>query len=109
MNVGDSVSTALWIVASLQLRKLLFGRGYQGVEAEIIDPKRHFLPSLFPLRPEGTLDREYESRREGLIMVIMKRLPTAWSTASSFKIGRDFSEASPAIAFMVRPSTHPHW
>lgn len=109
VDVGDSVSTALWPAASLQLRKLVSSRGYHGVEVEIIDPKRHFLPSLFPIRPDDTLVREYESRRKGLITVIMKRLSTAWSTASLFKIGRDFSEATPAIVVMVRPKAHAHW
>lgn len=106
VDVGNSVSTAMWPAASLQLQKLLSGRGYQGVEVEIIDPKRHFLPSLFPLRPEDTLVGEYESRRKGLIMVIMKRLSTAWSKASLFKIGCDFSKATPTIVVMVRPKAH---
>ncbi len=109
VDVGDSVSTALWPAASMQLRKLLSSREYYGVEVEIIDPKRHFLPSLFPLRPEDTSVRAYESRREGIITVIMKRLSTSWSSTSLFKIGRNFSKATPAIVVMVRPKAHAHW
>ena len=76
---------------------------------EIIDPKRHFLPSLFPLRPEDTVVHMYEARRKDLIMVIIKRLSNAWSATSLFKIGRDPNEASPATVVIVRLRALAHW
>lgn len=62
IDENDYVSTAMWPIASLALRKSRSDRGHQGIEVEMLYPRRRFLPSR--VRLEDLDGRKYVARTE---------------------------------------------
>lgn len=56
----------MWPTASLSLRKPRSDRGHQGIEVEVLDPRRHFLPSR--VRLEDPVVRKYEDDHESICL-----------------------------------------
>lgn len=102
-------STASWANARDELRTMLIAQGLEGMQIEIFDRKRAFMPWLLPLKPDNSAVRTYEVKRKYLLPVIKESMKDDWVAMSLFKLGSRSDPIKPALIVLVRPGAFRDW
>lgn len=78
-------------------------------DTEIVHLNYCFNPSSFPIPPSHPLVEFYEYTRGTLIEKLHTTIPSQWTMASLFLVGRYLEQSSSAIVIMIRPSSRYNW
>lgn len=103
----DNVSS--WPTMKDAVHLLLQKSGLNSVEVEILDPRHAFMPLFFPQPPSSGSIQLYESVRDELAALLIRKLDSAWVSMSLFRLGSSKEVAIPTIVVFVRPFTTCDW
>ncbi|MCJ1346602.1 hypothetical protein MMC31_004820 [Peltigera leucophlebia] len=98
-----------WGDAKDEVHQLFAEDNFPNVEVELYDPKRSFVPTMFPLQPHTEAIIKYQSKRDQLIKCLQENLPGMWSAMSVFGFGPTAAEAEPALVVFIRPFSVQNW
>lgn len=98
-----------WGHAKDEVHQLFAEDHFPNVEVELYDPKRSFVPTMFPLQPHTDAIIKYQSKRDQLIECLHEDLPGMWSAISVFGFGPTVAEAEPALVVFIRPFSVQNW
>ncbi|KAL9601262.1 MAG: hypothetical protein Q9219_002667 [cf. Caloplaca sp. 3 TL-2023] len=99
-----------WSAGRRDLMALLDRKGYPGdVQVEIVDPDRHYQPSLFPVHHKNPAVAAYKAMRHTLLARIRAAIEPHWAVLSLFNIGRTSNLMKPTVVLMVNPLATHDW
>lgn len=76
-----------WGSAKDEVHQIFAQDHFPNVEVEFYDPKRSFVPTMFPLQPHTAAVMKYQSKRDQLIECLHEDIPGMWSAISVFDFG----------------------
>ena len=109
IDVGNNSPTDAWSAARRDVELVLQERGFGDLVVELVDPKRFYQLSLFPVFPRDPLVAVYEARHDAILEIIETFLGQAWTSFSLFRVGRSSLATQHAIVVMVKPLTEHDW
>ena len=102
-------STSQWSPARRAVKAFLDTSNTTTAEVEIIDLKQAFEPSIFPIAPNDSYIKTYESCRHSILTHIQEKIGYSWSSICLYRIGRNLQRSKYAIVISVLPLTVHDW
>lgn len=109
VDFPDNAQSHEWSPAKRAIKALLEDTGLDGVEIEIFDPQKAFMPSLFPIDPQDPHIAVYEAFREDLVKCVDKEFGRQWTSMCLYKVGNKAETTTYDIVIMVQPYTRHDW
>lgn len=109
IRVVDQNSQGKYGLVKDQVRSILSTSDLSMLDCEVVDLRRCYQPSLFPISPNSAAVRHYENAEAEMLQILRNMLKTNWRMMSLFNVGADEATAAPALVVMVRPGTECDW
>lgn len=98
-----------WGDATDEVHQLFAEDDFPNVEVELYDPKRSFVPTMFPLQLHKEAVITHESKRDQLIECLHENLSGMWGAMSVFGFEPTVAEAEPALVVSIKPFSVHNW
>lgn len=109
VDVKDDMPTSGWSKARRALTRMLYERGFETIDVEILDPARSNILRLFPIPPDHPVISTYESFRPKFIEEVMRSLGNNWTTLCLFSVRLTFQNPTFAVVISLQPNTVCDW
>ncbi|KAL8902577.1 MAG: hypothetical protein Q9207_004578 [Kuettlingeria erythrocarpa] len=109
IDTPDQSSTTRWSEARKQIKSLLDKHGLGDVIVELIDPKRAFVRSSFPISPSNPVIRPWENVRPRVAKYLDENCRGIWTSVCIFKVGPRAQDTLYTVVVTVMPRAERNW
>ncbi|KAL8753901.1 MAG: hypothetical protein Q9184_005278 [Pyrenodesmia sp. 2 TL-2023] len=109
VDTPDQTSTSRWSMARKEIKSLREKHGLGDVIVELIDPKRVFVRSTFPISPSHPVIRPWENVRPRVAKYLDESCRGLWTSVCIFKVGPDARNTQYMVVITVAPRAECNW
>lgn len=109
VDTPDQLSTTRWSEARRGIKSLLHKHGLGDVIVELIDVKRAFVRSSFPISPSDPVIRPWENVRPRVAKYLDDNCRGIWTSVCIFKVGPNAQSTQYTVVVTVTPRAERNW